>query len=269
MMRKNISLLFSLFILFSSTAYSQMNWLTSEKLAKTIATEKDQLILIDFWATWCGPCKKMDREMWNTEDFKSLSMDVVPLKIDIDREQTLAREYNIRSIPHVVLVTATGDIVWEQTGYSHAAPYKKVLEDLPETLIGINAKLVGLQEDFQEDQYFAVGDDYLQLGIDNSENLQRGFFSLSDKYYREITKNSTNNVSVAMADMKMLLVDAYRGKYKKVIKKIDKIDLPENDDLAEMQHFIKAYCYKSNGDQKEFEASKAKINSKEYLAKLE
>jgi thioredoxin-like negative regulator of GroEL len=109
---KKFSILFITLVIFlSSTTFSQVSWLNDEKIAKAIATEKDQLILMDFWATWCGPCRKMDSEMWNTKEFKVLSEKFVPLKIDIDRQQQLARDFNVRSIPHVVLATASGEIV--------------------------------------------------------------------------------------------------------------------------------------------------------------
>jgi thioredoxin-like negative regulator of GroEL len=268
---KNLStLLITLLILLSSTAFAQVRWLKNEKLAKAIATEKDQLILMDFWATWCGPCKKMDSDMWDTEEFKVLSENFVPFKIDIDRENELSRFYNINSIPHVIIATANGDIIWEQTGYRYAAPYKKILEDLPESLNGINSKLLNISEEFKDAEYFSIAENYLELALENSDDLKDGFFTQSDKYFKEITKNSENEGNIALAEMKMLLNDAYRGSYKRAIRKVDKINITENnEDLAEMKQFIKAYCFKCDGDIPAYEEAKAKINSSEYLSKLE
>ncbi|WKV11215.1 thioredoxin domain-containing protein [Marivirga harenae] len=268
-MKKFSTLFITLIICISSTSYSQVSWLNNEKIAKAIATEKDQLILMDFWATWCGPCRKMDSDMWNTEEFKALSENFVPLKIDIDREKELARSYNVRSIPHVVLVTASGEIVWEQTGYSHSAPYEKILKNLPESLNGINTKLLTLSEDFNDEAYFSIGDSYLELAMENSEDLKRGFFALSDNYYKEITKNSDSNENIALAEMKMLLNDAYLGRYNRAVRKVDKIEINQNEELADMKQFIKAYCFKCEGDKKAFEEAKSLITSEEYLSQLE
>lgn len=267
---KNIStLIITLLLLLSSTAYSQVSWLKNEKITKAIATEKDQLILMDFWAVWCGPCRKMDSDMWNTEEFKAFSKNFVPFKIDIDIEKELARAYNVRSIPHVVLATASGDIVWEQTGYSNSSSYKKVLENLPESLNGINSELLRLSEDFKDDEYFSIAEGYLRLALENSDDLKKGFFALSDKYFREVTKNSENENNIALAEMKMLLNDAYLGRYKRAIRKVDKMEVNKNEELADMKQFIKAYCFKCEGDQSSFEEAKAQIKSTEYLSQLE
>jgi thioredoxin-like negative regulator of GroEL len=267
---KNLStLLITLLILLSSTAFAQVRWLKNEKLAKAIATEKDQLILMDFWATWCGPCRKMDSDMWDTEEFKALSENFVPFKIDIDRDKELARAYNINSIPHVVLATANGDIIWEQTGYSHAAPYRNILESLPESLNGINAKLVSLSDEFKDDEYFSIAESYLNLALATSDDFKKGFFTQSDKYFKEITKNSENANNIALAEMKMLLNDAYVGRYKRAIRKVDKMEVNQNEELADMKQFIKAYCFKCDGDTKAYEEAKAQITSKEYLSQLD
>jgi len=268
-MKKISTLIITLIILISSTAVGQVSWLKHEKLAKAIATEKDQLILMDFWASWCGPCRKMDSDMWNTEEFKKLSENFVPFKIDIDVEKELATAYSVNSIPHVVLATASGDIVWQQTGYRYASTYQKILEDLPENLNGINQKLINLSEEFKDDEYFDIGDTYLELALKSKGELKTGFTLLSDKYYKEISKNSENDESIARAEMKLLLNDAYLGRYKRAIRKVDKIDIAENQELAEMKQFIKAYCFKCDGDTEAFEQAKAQINSKEYLSKLD
>ncbi|HET8859083.1 thioredoxin family protein [Marivirga sp.] len=262
-------LLITLIFFSSSVASAQVNWLNNEKIAKAIATEKDQLILMDFWATWCGPCRKMDSEMWNTEEFKAFSKNFVALKVDIDSNPSLARSFNVTSIPHVVLTTATGEIVWQQTGYSNSSYYKKVLEKIPENLNGLNLELVQLKDKYQDEVYFSIGDSFHQLALEASDDLKSGFFSLSDNYYKEITKNSGDKVNVAMAEMRLLLNDAYAGRYNRAIRKIDKIDLYKNQDLAEMKQFIKAYCFKCDGDTESFESAKSLIKSEEYLSKLE
>ncbi|MGM0581206.1 MAG: thioredoxin family protein [Bacteroidota bacterium] len=268
-MKNILTLIITLLLALSSTAYSQVSWLKNEKITKAIATEKDQLILMDFWAVWCGPCRKMDSDMWNTEEFKAFSENFVPFKVDIDIEKELARKYNARSIPHVVLATASGDIVWEQTGYRNSSPYKKVLENLPESLNGINSELLNLSDDFQDAEYFSIAEGYLKLALENSDDLKKGFFSLSDKYFKEITKNSDSDKNIALAEMKLLLNDAYLGRYKRAIRKVDKIEVNKNEELADMKQFIKAYCFKCNGDETSFEEAKSQIKSKEYLSQLE
>ena len=60
-----------------------------------------QLVLVDFWAPWCGPCKMMAPAF--VQAAKQLEPRVRLAKVNTEIEQTLAGQYNIRSIPTLVL----------------------------------------------------------------------------------------------------------------------------------------------------------------------
>ena len=80
---------------------------------------KDKLVLVDFYATWCGPCRMMHpiiEEVAKEENIKVI-------KVDVDKHDELARNYGIMSIPTLV-VMKNGKIVQRVSG---ARPKEAIL----------------------------------------------------------------------------------------------------------------------------------------------
>jgi thioredoxin len=78
-------------------------------VAATVATfEKEvleashsRLVLVDFWAAWCGPCKAIARVL--DQVAAESGSDVAIVKVDVDAETELAERYRIRSLPTLVI----------------------------------------------------------------------------------------------------------------------------------------------------------------------
>jgi thioredoxin 1 len=69
------------------------------------ATEEGKLVVIDFTATWCGPCKMIApvyEELSDSEEMKKLG--VVFLKVDVDENQDTAAEYNVSAMPTFIFI---------------------------------------------------------------------------------------------------------------------------------------------------------------------
>lgn len=83
-----------------------------------VFTFADMLIMLDFHATWCEPCKWAEPVM--EEVLKNFNGRIEMQKVDIDKEPERARSYHILSVPTFVLLK-DGQEVWRRRGFDVAA----------------------------------------------------------------------------------------------------------------------------------------------------
>lgn len=82
---------------------------------KTFASETDQgLVLIDFWATWCGPCRMQAPILEQlAEEYDESELKIV--KMDVDENQETPQQFGIMSIP-TLLLKKDGEVVNKAVG---------------------------------------------------------------------------------------------------------------------------------------------------------
>ena len=97
--------------------------LTSENF-KEVVMNSDKPVLIDFWATWCGPCKMIAPIIAEIADERD---DIVVCKSNVDEEPELAERFGVRFIPHLAVIK-NGETVAETSGYLEKEQILSLLE---------------------------------------------------------------------------------------------------------------------------------------------
>lgn len=83
--------------------------------------KKEELVLIDFWAEWCGPCVMMNSVI---KEFSEVSQHIKVIKINADMNMKTLKRFNVRGLPHFLLIANGKEIK------RHAGPM--TLKDLNE-----------------------------------------------------------------------------------------------------------------------------------------
>lgn len=87
--------------------------------------QQDKPVLVDFFATWCGPCQAMAPIL--SEVKEKVQDRAVILKIDVDKNQQLAQQLQVRGVPTLVLYKA-GKQLWRQSGVVSASALLRLID---------------------------------------------------------------------------------------------------------------------------------------------
>lgn len=96
---------------------AEKGWNTD--LAKAMKTAKAQkkLVMVDFNATWCGPCQMYKKQVFPGAAFKREAKNLVLVTIDTDEQPQLARRYGVQGIPDIRFITPEGKQVGQIVGF--------------------------------------------------------------------------------------------------------------------------------------------------------
>jgi thioredoxin 2 len=83
-----------------------------------IAEQATRYVLVDLWATWCGPCRMVSPALERVAT--EMADDLKLVKVDIDRSPTLARRFEVQSVP-TLMVLRDGQVLARQSGAAPAA----------------------------------------------------------------------------------------------------------------------------------------------------
>ncbi|PIV92438.1 MAG: thioredoxin [Flavobacteriaceae bacterium CG17_big_fil_post_rev_8_21_14_2_50_33_15] len=73
----------------------------------------DHLVLVDFFAEWCGPCKTLTPILKDVK--KEFGEQLKIIKVDVDKNQMVSSKYQVRGVPTMILFKK-GKLLWRQSG---------------------------------------------------------------------------------------------------------------------------------------------------------
>ena len=107
-------------------------WHKSVAAAQKVAKEKNQLILVDMFAEWCGWCHRFEREVFPSEAFQKATDDIVLLRLDTEdgkEGSDFQRKYQVTSLPTFLLLSPDLSLAGSIRGYAPPAQFAQMLQE--------------------------------------------------------------------------------------------------------------------------------------------
>ncbi|WP_298310507.1 thioredoxin family protein [uncultured Aquimarina sp.] len=257
-------------LLHTTTTIAQVQWIHDFELGRAIAIEQKKWMVVDFWASWCGPCKRMDSKLWQTTAINSIKDNFVFVKVNFDRKREFAKYFNIKSLPTVLIMDPNKAVIDRKTGYRHTDEYINWFKKIPNLdLENVYTAMIPMIQNRKSSlAHLKLGVTYQNLAMDTSNALIKSvFIKQSNQQFKVILKKSKNEELLDKVQLYKLLNKAIAGKSKSVLKKLNQ--KTPVDYTSELVHFIKCYCYLKEGNDKALAIEKKQLKNPDMLALLE
>lgn len=245
---KKIIMLVSVILLMKSPVVkansNSINWLHSFEDAKKMSKALNKPMLLDFTAYWCGPCKKMDSDVWSKDEVKQVMENFIPVKIDFDSERKLVNKYNVKGIPYIFIVDGWGNELYSFIGYRDKTQTLKILKNFSINMASIHQALTILEK--SETSVFSnirVAQKFQDVGFVVEGDAKKAFISRSNSYLKTSSKIAKKNIKVIQKiELLGLLNKAYFKSYKGTLKKLDKGFKNIDESNKDLYNYIQFYC---------------------------
>ena len=102
------------------TPPANIEWITTFDEGLKMAKSRNCPLMVDFYAEWCGWCKKLDKETWTDKNVIQLAQRFVCVKIDCDTDRQTPARYGARSLPTILFINSDGKVIHQVIGYRNS-----------------------------------------------------------------------------------------------------------------------------------------------------
>jgi thiol-disulfide isomerase/thioredoxin len=182
---KKLILALCLFVISVSAFAAEIKFLENPEWASVLAKAKQEkkMIFLDGYATWCGPCKKMDEETYKDQAVADyFNANFINVKYDMEKGEgkTLSEKYLVTAYPNLMFINADGVMLHKGVGFLEAAEFVglgKEAKDpasqyytLKKNALQLStaqfAKFAEMATSFEDEDFDQLGQDYLAKQAD-------------------------------------------------------------------------------------------------------
>ena len=121
----------------NSQASNEIRWDDNLNSAFAMASNSNKIIMIDFMAEWCPPCKEMDKITFSNTNIIKKSNEFIPVRIDVDKQKDIAEEYNGNArkyggigIPNILFLDKEKNIIRQIVGFHNVDQLMGVMDSV-------------------------------------------------------------------------------------------------------------------------------------------
>jgi len=167
-------------------AEPEAGWSNDYDKSLKSALQSRHPVLLDFSATWCGPCQMMARTTLKDKDVGQKLASFQKVKVDIDANAALAEHFGIHAVPTFVVVNPDGEELVRTTGAMDAAAFGEWLNSALST-----AAMAAARRDSFDKEKMAVASDLTEASPDTrgrAVELLLEYSFRKEKYYRDFAE---------------------------------------------------------------------------------
>ena len=186
---------------FLSTAFGRpagnenVDWKSNYNNAMSVAKETGKPLLIEFGATWCGPCKAMEAEVWPDSKVVANAKKFVAIAVDVDRDRGTAGLFHVHVLPTIILADPWGNEIIRVQGYQSVNQLVAMMSPMPGDFSPINEFNAILEKDRKNASALrSVAEFYMKIGAAD----------LSNRYFQDALKTNDAKTNADLREEIML-----------------------------------------------------------------